>query len=169
MFKKKNSHTLNFCSCGKYKCFSPTGKIVNPCRDTDMDCRKDLHEIFSYFNKQIQSVLDQNKIATQQALESGVFRRSFVIPTANDSTCSNRIIHCLDKETKREKELLNRQNDFSSYSMTVEQKQALNMEGYPPICTPTTQCAEVSSTQLVFSFYPGLFDCSQNCRVKILS
>jgi len=32
----------------------------------DMDCRKDLHEIFCIFNKQSFSVLDK-KVATQQA------------------------------------------------------------------------------------------------------
>jgi hypothetical protein len=35
----------------------PTGKAANPCRVTDMDCRKDLHGIFLYFNKQSFSVL----------------------------------------------------------------------------------------------------------------
>jgi REP element-mobilizing transposase RayT len=79
----------------------PTGKVVNPSRDTNMDCRKDLHGIFLYFNKQSFSVLDQKKIATQLAVESEFKKRSFFVQTINDATCSNRIIHYLNKETRR--------------------------------------------------------------------
>ncbi len=78
----------------------PTGKVVNPCRDTDMNCRKDLHGIFLYFNKQSFSLLGQKKIATQQAVESDFKKISFFVQTINDSTCSNRIIYDLNKETK---------------------------------------------------------------------
>jgi hypothetical protein len=67
----------------------------------DMDCRKDLHGIFLYFNKQSFSVLGQKKIVTQQAVQSGFEKRSFFVQTLNGSTCSNRIIHYLNKETRR--------------------------------------------------------------------
>ena len=68
-----------------------------------MDCRKDLHGIFLYFNKQSFSVLGQKKIATQQAVKSEFEKRSFFIQTINDATCSNSIIHYLNKETRRVK------------------------------------------------------------------
>jgi hypothetical protein len=84
----------------RYKWVLPTGKVVNPCRDTNIDCRKDLHGIFLYFNKQIFSVLGQKKIAAQQAIEREFEKRSFFVSTINDATCSNRIIHHLNKETK---------------------------------------------------------------------
>ncbi len=61
----------------KYKWVPPTGNAVNPCRDTDMDCRKDLHGIFLYFNKQSFSVLGQKKIATQQAVKSEFKKKKF--------------------------------------------------------------------------------------------
>ncbi len=88
----------------KYKRVLPTGKVVNPCRDTNTDCRKDLHGLFFYFNKQSFSVLGQKKIATQQAVKSEFKKSSFFVQTINNATCSNRIIHYLNKETKEGRE-----------------------------------------------------------------
>ncbi len=51
-----------------YKWVPPTGKVVNPCRVTDMDCRKDLHGIFLYSTSRVSLCWVKKKIATQQAV-----------------------------------------------------------------------------------------------------
>jgi hypothetical protein len=58
-----------------HKWVPPTSKVVDPGRDMDMDCRKDLLRIVLYFNKQGFSVLGQKKIATQQAAENEFKKR----------------------------------------------------------------------------------------------
>ncbi len=82
----------------------PTGKVVNPCRDIrTWIAEKTFTEYFCISTSRVSLCWVKRKSPPNRLFKSEFKKRSFFVQTINDTTCSNRIIHYLNKETRRVK------------------------------------------------------------------